>query len=147
MHHDLVILQKPAQLRLATPEEINPDTRVGQDHRSSTLSRRTSSRSGIVPSSAARLRAASLSINAFKASRSSAVRSDTPLYSCALRNNSSSSDTVALMKSPCSLSTYYITGAVLFSEQSHAILRQVDGADGAGVEQVSHRGWQGDMLG
>src|SRR5271170_5986038 len=130
MHHDLVILQKPAQLRLATPEEINPDTRVGQDHRSSTLSRRTSSRSGIVPSSAARLRAASLSINAFKASRSSAVRSDTPLYSCALRNNSSSSDTVALI-----LATNFIAILVLIPsflrlpEDGDSVFGKVDGVD------------------
>lgn len=62
--------------------------------------RRTYSRSGIVPSRAARLPAASRSMSAFKASRSSAVRSDKPLYSRAFRTNSSSRNTVALICPP-----------------------------------------------
>ena len=70
------------------------------NHRSSTLNLRPSARSGIVPSSAARLREASRSISAFNASRSSAVRSESPLYSRARRIKSSSSDTVALIFPP-----------------------------------------------
>ena len=70
------------------------------NHRSSTLNLRPSARSGIVPSSAARLREASRSISAFNASRSSAVRPKSPLYARARRIKSSSSDTVALIFPP-----------------------------------------------
>jgi hypothetical protein len=56
------------------------------------------SRFGSVPPTAASLREAAIWIKAFKASRRRAVLSVIPVYSYALRSNSSSSATVALME-------------------------------------------------
>ncbi len=62
---------------------------------------------GAVPASARSLRPASRAINDFNAARINAALSVKPLYSSAVRNRSSSGDTVALIFPLCtSLSTY-----------------------------------------
>ena len=53
MHYNLIVREQRLQLGVARPKIVDPDVRIGEDHRSSTRSRRTYSRSGIVPPSCA----------------------------------------------------------------------------------------------
>lgn len=79
----------------AITKHPNPNGSIGKNHSSSTRSLRTSSISGAVPANASNRRPASRAISDFRASRSSAALSVTPLYSSAVFNKLSSSDTVA----------------------------------------------------
>jgi hypothetical protein len=97
MNAELVGFDESLQLGLirAVAKHPNPDGSIRKDHSSSTRNLRTSSISGAVPANASNRRPASRAISDFKASRNRAALSVTPLYSSAIFNKLSSSDTVA----------------------------------------------------
>jgi hypothetical protein len=81
MNNNLSLIEKLAHLPVAPTEMIHPNRRIGENQRRAARRRGTFFSSGIVPPSDASLRALSLSIRAFSASRTSAVFSATPVNS------------------------------------------------------------------
>src|SRR5208282_2680194 len=100
MDHDVLHQELTPHFRVLRAEMVNPDCCVRQNHGYSTRRRGISSKSGIVPPSAASLRALSRSIRDLRASRMRAVFSATPVYSWAVRTSSSSSVMVVLINPP-----------------------------------------------
>src|ERR1039457_3802318 len=87
---------------------------------------------GAVPASARSLRPASRAINDFNAARINAALSVKPLYSSAVRNRSSSSDTVALISPPCTnYSTYSSIKVVIIGQDCRASEIEEEADEGA----------------
>src|SRR5665213_2105822 len=96
MHDDITAVEKLDQLKIAATKMVDPDRRVSQ-HPHQKRRRGGAFAPGSLPPKRASRRAASRSMNAFKASRMTADFSVTPAYSCALANNSSSIAIVVLI--------------------------------------------------
>jgi len=100
MDDNAATVEQLAHFLVARTEIVDPDGSVCENHCSPTLRRGTSSSSGIVPPSAASLRALSRSIKALRASLTRAVFSATPVNSWASLTKSSSSASVVLIYFP-----------------------------------------------
>src|SRR5690606_25351821 len=85
---DLLGLKQFDEPRLAAPNVVNPDRRVGENHVAGRR-RGAASASGSEPPSRASLRAASRCTSALSASRTSADFSSMPVYSRAAARSSS----------------------------------------------------------
>src|SRR5271166_2033838 len=87
---DLSIVEQRRKCWIAFAEMVDPDGGVGQDQYLPALRRGIEANLGSVPPRRANLCALSRSMSAFRASRTSAVFSFSPVYACALARSSSS---------------------------------------------------------
>jgi hypothetical protein len=102
MNKYLPLAKKPTHIFASRAQVINPNRGIGEDQFDFALRRGIGLSSGMVPPRDANRRALSRSINALRASRTSAVFSATPVNSRAVRRRSSSKAMVVL------IGTYYI---------------------------------------
>src|SRR5271154_4575203 len=108
MGQNLSGVEQSDESAVALAQMVDPHRRVGQYHLCTARLRRGALRSGELPPSRANRRAASRSIKALSASRTSADFSFSPVNSCALANKSSSSANVVRISLTSLQGTKYI---------------------------------------